>query len=76
MTYEIDLLVDDILEVCGDPKSELFYRKVAELMPKDQIYRAVAEVQAVSKLGQMRRSPGALFTALIKKYADERGVNL
>lgn len=74
--YEIDLLVDDILEVCGDPKSELFYRKVAELMPKDQIYRAVAEVQAVSKLGQMRRSPGALFTALIKKYADERGVNL
>jgi hypothetical protein len=73
--YEIDLLVQDILEICGDSKSELFYRKVADLMPKDLIYRAVAEVREVSKLGQTKRSPGALFTALIKKYATEHGIN-
>jgi hypothetical protein len=74
---EVDLLIQDILEICGDKKSEGFYRKVAIYMPNDSIYRAISEVKAVRDLGGgMRRSEGALFTSLIKKYAKERGVEL
>lgn len=72
----IDLLVEDILAVCKDKKSEAFYRKAARLMPDDTIYRAISEVKEVRDLGQMRRSEGALFTSLIRRYAEEQGIDL
>lgn len=74
--YQINLLVEDILAVCGDKKSEVFYRKVARLMPDNTIYRAISEVKEVRDLGEMKRSEGALFTSLIKKYAQEQGIDL
>ena len=72
----IKLLVEDILDICKDKKSERFYKKVAMLMPEITIYRALAEVKEVRNLGKMKRNEGALFTSLIKKYAQEQGVNL
>ena len=74
--YQIGLLVEDILAVCGDKKSEAFYKKVARLMPDNTIYRAISEVKEVRDLGEMKRSEGALFTSLIKKYAQEQGIDL
>jgi len=73
---EVDLLVEDILDVCGDRKSIGFYKKVARIMGSNTIYRAIAEVREVRDLGEMRRNPGALFTSLIKKYAKEQKINL
>ncbi len=73
---QINLLVEDILAVCGDKKSEGFYKKVAQLMPDDTIYRAISEVKEVRDLGKMRRNEGALFTSLIKQYAQEQGIDL
>ncbi len=45
-------------------------------MPDDTIYRAIAEVKEVRDLGKMRRNEGALFTSLIKNYAQEQGIDL
>jgi len=74
--FRIDLLVEDILEICGDEKSADFYRKVARCMPDEIIYRTLSEVKEVRDLGEIKKSEGAIFTSLIKKHANERGIKL
>lgn len=74
--YEIDLLVEDILEVCQDEKSTGFYKKVARLLHKQDIYRAISEVKEVRDLGEIKKNKGAIFTSIIKKIAQERGIEL
>jgi hypothetical protein len=74
--YEVDVLVEDILEVCQDEKSAEFYRKVAQLLPKSDIYRALSEVKEIRDLGEVKKSKGAIFTSLIKKYAKQQGINI
>ena len=74
--YQIDLLVEDILEVCQDEKSRGFYINVARRMPDKDIYQALAEVKEIKNLGEIKQSAGALFTMLIKKYAQEREIKL
>lgn len=74
--YEIDALVEDILNVCQDRKSIKFYKKVAQLLPADTIYRALSEVKEVRDLGEIKKTKGALFTSLVKKYANDLGIDL
>jgi len=74
--FEIDLLVEDILEVCEDEKSTGFYKKVARLLPQQDIYQAISEVKEVRDLGEIKKNKGAIFTSIIKKYASERGLDL
>jgi hypothetical protein len=74
--YEIDVLVDDILEVCQDQKSVAFYKKVSGLLPKSDIYQALSEVKEIRDLGEVKKSKGAIFTNLIKKYASRQGIDL
>jgi hypothetical protein len=71
-----DILVEDILAVCSDEKSRGFYTKVATLMSETAIYRALSETKEVRDLGEIRQSTGAVFTALIRKYAREQDVDL
>ena len=73
---EINLLVSDILAVCGDEQSANFYKKVARIMDRQDIYRVISEVKEVRDLGQISKTRGALFTSLIKKYALEQGREL
>jgi hypothetical protein len=75
-SYEIQLLVEDILEVCQDEKSTTFYNKVATLVPQQDIYRALSEVKEIRDTGEIRKNKGAIFTSLVKKYAAERGIEL
>lgn len=72
----IGLLVEDILEICQDEKSAGFYKKVARLLPDQDIYQAIAEVKEVRDLGEIKKNKGAIFTSIIKKYARERGLDL
>lgn len=74
--YEIDVMVEDILTVCQDEKSTNFYKKVATLLPWEVIYRALSEAKETRDLGEIKKSKGALFTSLIKRYAKERGIEL
>jgi len=45
-------------------------------MPEDTIYRALNEVKETRDLGEIKKSKGALFTNLIKKYAQEQGIEI
>jgi hypothetical protein len=45
-------------------------------MPDKDIYQALAEVKEIKNLGEIKQSAGALFTMLIKKYAQEREIKL
>lgn len=73
---DIDCLVEDILNVCEDEKSKPFYIKVARLLDDRTIYRTISEVRAAKNEGEIKKSPGQLFTFLIKKYAEEDGIEL
>jgi len=74
--FEIQALVEDILELTGDEKSRLFYTKVAWRCPSNAIYRILSEVKDDWLRGKVRKSKGALFTDKIKRYAKERGIDL
>jgi len=74
--YQIECLVEDILEVCQDERSTNFYKKIARLMPEQIIYRAISEVKETSALDGVKKNKGSIFTHLIKKYAAEQGIVL
>lgn len=65
-----------ILEQLGDRKSLGFYRKVARIMPEQIIHRALSETKDADLTGRIRRSRGACFTDLVKRYAKELEVAL
>jgi len=73
---EIELLIEDILAVCKDRHSEPFYKKVSQLLPEQVVRRAISEVKASVLQGEVKTSPGKLFTHLIKKYAKDFGIKL
>jgi len=74
--WEIKALVEDILQVTGDEQSRGFYTKVAMLCPDDLIYRCLSEVKDEWLQGRVKKSKGALFTDKIKRYCQERGIDL
>jgi len=63
-----------------DRKSLGWYRRVVECLDKagerGLIQRARGEVLELAQSGNVKQSRGALFTALIKQYASERGIDL
>jgi len=71
-----ELLIEDILAVCKDRHSEPFYKKVSQLLPESVVRRAISEVKASVLQGEVKSSPGKLFTHLIKKYARDFGIEL
>jgi DNA-binding MarR family transcriptional regulator len=74
--YQINGLVEQILDICQDKKSTKFYIKVASIMPDQTIYRALSEVKDTALTGEVKKSKGAIFTYLIKRYAQEQGIAL
>jgi hypothetical protein len=74
--YQINGLVEQILDLCQDKKSTRFYTKVASIIPDQTIYRALSEVKDTALTSEVRKSKGAIFTYLIKKYAQEQGIAL
>lgn len=70
----LDLLVSDILAVCEDENSKEYYKKIAKNVGEQTIRKALSEVKEVRDTGRIIKSKGALFTALIKKYAAQQGV--
>ena len=74
--HEIESLTEDILDLCQDKKSEMFYKKVAFNMPASDIHRALSEVREIRNSGIVRKSLGAIFTSKIIQYSKERGIAL
>ena len=69
-------LVMDILEALGDVKSERFYFKVAQLVPKEVIYKCLSLVREVSETTQIKKSKGAVFVDILKRECQQRGIKL
>lgn len=64
------------MEVCQDEKSKAFYQRVAQLLPHQDIYRALSQVKEIRDTGQIKTNKGAIFTSLIKKCAEGQDINL
>ena len=75
-SFQIECLVEDILEICGDEKSKPFYIKIGRMMDERTIRRVISEVKAAKNEGDIKKGTGQLFTFLIKKYAEEDGIEL
>jgi hypothetical protein len=73
---EIRALVEAMVEALEDEHSRPFYAKVARVCPSQVIYRILSEVKDEWLQGRVRRSKGALFTDKIKRYCQERGIDL
>jgi len=69
--WEVQAIVQDILEVTEDEKSRAFYMRVARNCPQEIIYRVLSEVKDEWHRGRVRKSKGALFTDKIKRYCKE-----
>ena len=57
-------LVEEILKVCGDLRSERFYRQLATSLPDGVIFQFLSEIRQDETI----RKRGAVFTAKAKRY--------
>jgi hypothetical protein len=73
---DLEYLTDTILEFCGDRKSLNFYKKVARIVPRNIIFRALSEAKVSYDLAETKKSKAAHFTYLVRRYAGEQGVKL
>ena len=69
-------VAQEIAGKLGDPKSLGCYRKIADKIPQDVIFEVLASVKDVAQSGKIRQSRGALFVEIIKKYAQDRDIDL
>jgi len=73
---DLEYLTETILEFCGDRKSLNFYKKVARLVPRNIIFRALSEAKVSYDLSETKKSKAAHFTYLTRKYAEEQEIKL
>lgn len=67
-------IFEDIVRNIGvEHRSEKFYRRICEKLPRNIIYRALSEVREEEQHGQVQ-SKIALFTTKIKRFADEADI--
>lgn len=66
LSEEQQALVEEILSVCGDEKSRRFYEIAAKTIPKARIFQALSVVKDADRSGQITKSKGAYFTALVQ----------
>jgi len=70
-----EYLANLILETCRDKQSIAFYRKAARLLPERAIHEALSQVKETEQMGRIRERPGAMFTDIIKRKANELGID-
>ncbi|MEW6659691.1 MAG: hypothetical protein AB1424_13625 [Thermodesulfobacteriota bacterium] len=69
-------LAETIMEFCGDKKSLNYYKKIARIVPKNIIFRALSEAKVADQMSETIKNKAAHFTFLVKKYAKEQGISL
>jgi hypothetical protein len=73
---DLEYLTETILEFCGDRKSLNFYKKIARIVPRNIIFRALSEAKVSYDLSETKKSKAAHFTYLTRKYAKEQEIKL
>lgn len=74
LSAERKYLAQQILSICHDRRSLGFYRQVVRLLPKQAVFETLSRVKEAQITGQIRESAGAMFTDLIKRKANELGI--
>jgi len=68
---EKEYLAQEMAIKLEDDHSLGFYRKIADLIPKNLILQALSEVKDAALTGRVKKSKAALFTSVIKSKALE-----
>lgn len=76
MDDERESLVHEMLSVLQDAESEGYYRRLAATVPKDTIFEALSLVKRAVHDGQIRKSRGALFVAIVKRACADRRISI
>ena len=71
-----DYFAEQMAEELNDQKSLGCYRVIAEKIPQSVVFEVLGSVRETARAGKIRRSRGALFVEIIKKYAENRGIDL
>jgi hypothetical protein len=67
-----EYLAQEMVDVLRDEHSLGFYRKIAARCPPQAIFEALSAVKQAARDGTIRKSRGALFTALVKESSTPR----
>jgi hypothetical protein len=62
-----DLLLSDILDICGDRRNTAAYLKIIKTHPESIIRMALSETKQAHLEGRIMRSQGAYFTDALKR---------
>jgi hypothetical protein len=73
---EKEYLAQEMADQLDDDHSLGFYRKVADLIPKNLIFQALSEVKDAFLTGRVKKSKAALFTTIIQAKAMEHNITL
>ena len=73
--YQVEGLVEDMLEALGDRENRVFYALVARKLPSTAIHRFLSEIRLEARETEIRNK-GAVFTVKVKRYAQEQGIDL
>jgi hypothetical protein len=68
-------LVSKMLEELGDVHSKGFYYKVAQGIPEELIYKSLSLTRETLETKGIRKSKGAVFTDILKRECQRRGIN-
>ena len=71
-----DVLAEQLAEKLNDQKSLGCYRVIAEKVPQQVIFQTLGNVKETAAAGEIRKSRGALFVEMIKKYSESHGIEL
>ena len=71
-----DYFARQLADGLGDPQSLACYQVIVKKIPQNILFEKLRYVEETAKLGKIRKSPGALFVDLIKKYANTHGIEL
>jgi hypothetical protein len=78
---QIQSLVAEMVEVLQDHRSKKYYTFLASRILEaykspELIFRALSETKEEARMGNIRRSRGAFFVDLIKRYCAQDGISL
>lgn len=64
-------LLEELMEILKDAHSLPFYRQVVQQIPHHLIRRCLGEVRVSSQMGEIRKSPGAMFVDLLRRVCSD-----
>lgn len=71
-----DYIAQEVAKKLNDEKSLGCYRVIAEKVPEQVVFEILASVKDTYHSGKVKRSRGALFVDIIKRYSNQHGINL